>query len=257
MGLRVVETHHAAHQRLPWHVHENACLAVLLEGSFIETFRTGSVECEVPTALFKPAGEAHANDYGGRGARCLCIEFLPAEIDHLTLQRVPTDQVVTLRAPEVMRLATRMYEELRRQDAFSPLVLEGLVFELTGATFRHKGVDSIAVPARWLRATCRRLHDDFGAKLTVASLAAEAGVHPDHLSRCFRQQYGVLIGQYLRRIRLEWAATQIATTTVPLVQIALRAGFSDQCEFTRRFHEHAGTTPARYRSGLARRNQPS
>jgi AraC family transcriptional regulator len=58
----------------------------------------------------------------------------------------------------------------------------------------------------------------------------------------------VSVGEYLRRLRLDWAASQLAATETPLALLAAEAGFADQSHFTRAFKRHAGLTPARYRS---------
>ena len=73
------------------------------------------------------------------------------------------------------------------------------------------------------------------------------GVHPAHLARCFKREYGQTVGEYARALRLEWAAEQLALDDASLAEIALGAGFADQSHFTRAFRQHAGVTPGRYR----------
>jgi AraC family transcriptional regulator len=255
--LDVAETRANPGLRLPRHAHEHACLVVPLEGSFTEAFQTRSVLCDVATSLFKPAGEAHTNNYGRVGARCLVVEFRPSKMENICQRTRAFDQVATVRSGAVMQIATHVHCELARQDALSPLVVEGLVLELLGTTFRYSGSDTISRAPRWLERLRERLHDEFTVKLSIADLAADVDLHPDYVSRCFRQQYGMLIGEYVRRLRVEWAAHEIMTTQTPLVQIAQAAGFSDQSEFTRRFRELTGTTPGQYRATHAASFAPS
>ena len=72
---------------------------------------------------------------------------------------------------------------------------------------------------------------------SLTELAAEAGVHPGHLARAFRQRFGLTVCQYSRSLRLEWAASQLAGDAT-LVEVALQAGFADQSHFTREFRRH-------------------
>ena len=82
----------------------------------------------------------------------------------------------------------------------------------------------------------------------LVELAGAVGVHPTHLARVFRAHYGVSVGEYGRRLKVERAAKEVARSDTPLNVIALRAGFADQSHFTRVFKRYVGTTPARFRA---------
>jgi AraC family transcriptional regulator len=86
-------------------------------------------------------------------------------------------------------------------------------------------------------------------RVTLAELAAVAGVHRTHLVRAFRARYGVSVGAYVRRERIRWAARALRGTETPIAEIALQAGFADQSHFTRTFVKHMGVSPGRYRRG--------
>jgi AraC family transcriptional regulator len=47
--------------------------------------------------------------------------------------------------------------------------------------------------------------------------------------------------------RLEKAQELLGGTDLPLAEIALATGFSDQSHFSRRFRDHLGTTPSAFR----------
>ena len=107
-------------------------------------------------------------------------------------------------------------------------------------------------PARtgWLRGSARR-----GTGFTPMSprgppwpsWPAGVGVHPVTLARAFRRTFGCTIGEYLRRLRIERAAEQLATGTQPLAEIALAAGFADQSHFSNVFRRRVGMSPSAYR----------
>jgi AraC family transcriptional regulator len=83
----------------------------------------------------------------------------------------------------------------------------------------------------------------------LADLAREVAVHPAHLARAFRQQFGTSVGGYVRRLRLDRAAAELERSDKALAAIALAAGFADQSHFTRSFRRHTGFTPGAYRRG--------
>jgi AraC family transcriptional regulator len=55
------------------------------------------------------------------------------------------------------------------------------------------------------------------------------------------------LGSYVRRLRLDWAAVQLARSEIGLAAVALGAGFADQSHFTRAFKCYTGLTPNGYR----------
>lgn len=91
------------------------------------------------------------------------------------------------------------------------------------------------------------LNDRFREPVRISELAAVAAVHPVHFARVFRAHYGVTPGVYMRRLRLQWAARQLAVTKTSLSQIAAEAGFSDQSHFGRVFKQHFGIPPGKIR----------
>src|SRR5947208_16562995 len=74
------------------------------------------------------------------------------------------------------------------------------------------------------------------------------------LSRQFRIMFGTSPYRYLLMRRLEFARERIHRE-LPLVEVALDAGFADQAHFTRAFRSASGLTPARYRA--LRASQPT
>src|SRR5262249_18177302 len=73
-----------------------------------------------------------------------------------------------------------------------------------------------------------RLDDCFRQNFTLAELAHDAGVHPIHLAREFRNAYSMPIGEYVRRRRIDAAMNALLLSDETLSAIALQAGFSSQ-----------------------------
>jgi AraC family transcriptional regulator len=92
------------------------------------------------------------------------------------------------------------------------------------------------------------LNDQFRSSITVAQIAQAVGAHPTHLARAFRSHFGEPVGEYLRRLRVEWAKTRLLTSADALASIALQAGFNDQAHFTGWFKQQTGITPHKYRT---------
>jgi AraC family transcriptional regulator len=84
--------------------------------------------------------------------------------------------------------------------------------------------------------------------LSLDTLSAIARFSPSHFSRCFRNTTGLTPHAYVMQQRLLRARLLIASTSLGLTEIALRAGFSDQSHLTRWFQRRMGFTPGAFRS---------
>ena len=84
----------------------------------------------------------------------------------------------------------------------------------------------------------------------MRDLAEDAGVHPVHLARVFREQEGRTPGDYLQQLRIRAACHHLRERDYPLAFIAADCGLTDQSHFTRVFRKFTGNTPAQFRRAL-------
>ena len=131
-------------------------------------------------------------------------------------------------------------------DAASVLAIEGLVLEMLAEASRSKINIEKDIP-RWLKEAKDFLRENFAESFSLGAVAKIADVHPSHLSRVFREKFGCTVGEYVRRLRVEFACRQILTTEIPLSEIASNAGFSDQSHFNKIFKNLFNLTPNEYR----------
>jgi AraC family transcriptional regulator len=96
------------------------------------------------------------------------------------------------------------------------------------------------------------LHAHFQRPLELAEVAAAGPVHPTHLAAAFRHRYGVTVGAYLRRLRVDAARRAILAGDGSLSRIAVEHGFADQAHLSRLFRFHLGITPGSLRAQARR-----
>ena len=90
--------------------------------------------------------------------------------------------------------------------------------------------------------------------MTVAQLAALAGLSLFHFIRAFRSAVGETPHQYLRARRIERAKELLVTTPMPITEICDAIGFQSLGSFSSLFRRLTGETPAEYRA--RRRRSP-
>ena len=221
-------------------------LAVLVEGAMRKSLR-GGMDVATGGGLTMPAGARHGARFGRQGARVVIVKVC----DERSPAARSLDRLVELRAPALGWLARRLSVELHASDTAAPLAIEGLALELLAGATREAGRRPEPAPA-WLLSADELLRARIGDCVRLSELAAELGVEPVRLARAFRTHLGVSVGEYGRRLRIEWAASQLEAGDRPVAEIAVEAGFADQSHFTRLFKRYVGTTPARFRAYQSR-----
>ena len=103
------------------------------------------------------------------------------------------------------------------------------------------------LPPRALRRVCEYVEAHLEKNISLQMLASTAGLSMSHFARAFKQSQGVPPHEYLVRCRVRRVQELLATTDLPLSEIARASGFSDQSHCTRRFREQVGVTPSGYR----------
>ncbi len=248
-GLCVTELSFPPRLRLASHYHQRACFAVVLEGSVRKSFRQASHDLVAPGVVTMPAHERHEDRFEEAGAHILVVEATPDGVKQLSPIGALFEEIHLFRDPGLAGIAWRIRSELRAPDVVTPLALQGLVLELLATAAREFGsVRRGGLRPNWLARVEEVLRQCFADPPDVDALATEAGVHPAHLSRVFRAWHGQSLGRYVRGLRLDWVARQLAVSDLSLSELALQAGFADQSHMTREFKRYAGFSPGHYRS---------
>lgn len=233
------------------HVHSRPYFSILLHGSYREAYKGGVRECGPATAVLHPPGEVHSDQFLDSGGRIFRFEIIDKEADSCFAPQICATG--ELRNGRVRCLAAQLYWESHSLDYFSPLAAESLALEIISEATRNVfRKDKRATPS-WLVQAVELLHEALPDNLTVELIANVVGVHPVHLARVFRRRYGCSIGEYARNWRVELASRQLATSTSPIAEIAVAAGFADQSHLCRTFKAVSGLTPKEFRAVFCRR----
>jgi AraC family transcriptional regulator len=248
-----LESGYRSENRIPPHEHSAAFFDLVLAGCCAEVVDGQARERSRLTLAFHPAGEVHSSRWHGQQPRCFHIEIPPAVLGHVRQYAPILDQAVHFTAGLPLLLAARLYREFERRDEVSPLVIEGLTLELLAETARLPCSRPERKAPPWLSAVRNLLHARFAERLTLQAVAASVGIHPAHLARVFRQFHRCTLGEFVRKVRIEYVCKRLTTSDVPLAEIALEAGFSDQSHFSNTFKRWMGVSPMVFRKYSAAR----
>ncbi|HEX4759090.1 MAG TPA: AraC family transcriptional regulator [Terracidiphilus sp.] len=254
--------------------HGQFSIALVLAGTFQYRAAAGSDrkgQLMMPGSLLlgNPGQAFECGHEHGAGDRCLSFHFSQ---DYF--ERIAADagagrsrrrfQVLRLPAKgEMSELAARASAGLARtsnvQNAgpSAAAAWEEIALKLAASTLRlangevrfASGPPSSAT-ARMTRAL-RMIEKSQGSaqdsELTLQHLAQAAGLSPYHFLRTFEQVTGVTPHQYVRRLRLRHAATQLLADSSKILDIVMRCGFGDLSNFNRAFRTEFGVSPRQFR----------
>lgn len=231
------------------HMHPHGHFNITVDGGYEETILERAREHRPGGMFFYPGGEVHSQCFGSSGLSALIFVPTATSLDFLADRHVNLRDAHYVHDPVILLLARRILREQYHPDQFSELVVGGLLLE-TIATFGRAGESQTRasqVPP-WLLRVKHSLDEEPAKSITHELLAKQSGKHPVHLARAFRKEFGETVGGYQRRLRLQQAAELLLEGDTPLVEVALRCGFSSHSHFCRSFKRIHGLTPSEFRA---------
>lgn len=84
--------------------------------------------------------------------------------------------------------------------------------------------------------------------LSLDSVAQQIGIHPNYLSRLFKETMDINFVEYLNKQRIEKAKILLSTTRMTVKDIGFEVGFNSVQNYLRVFKKFENQTPTQYRS---------
>jgi transcriptional regulator GlxA family with amidase domain len=102
--------------------------------------------------------------------------------------------------------------------------------------------------APWqVRRVAEVIRENLDGNIHLCDLARECGLSVSHFTRTFRKSFGMSPYRWLLERRIDRSKELLVTSDLPIADIAVRSGFSDQTAFTRAFGRIVGDSPGRWR----------
>lgn len=239
----------------PRHSHDQFGIGLMLLGAQRSWSGIGEVESVAGDIITVNPGEMHDGAPLGGTARGWRIAYVDAAVIDRALEGELTHGFEiarpAFRDPILARRLGRLFGALT--DAAPDLLAaeEALVAALMHVLRRHAARSAPAHRASPpVAVALRRIDEAPEAPVSLAELAALAGVSRFQLLRGFVREVGTTPHAYLVQRRVRLARRLLAQGLAPAAA-ALAAGFADQSHLTRTFVRQLGITPGRYRAALA------
>jgi AraC family transcriptional regulator len=183
------------------------------------------------------------------------LDRVAAEAFGLDPVRLTVPPLDGLDLPQLRSAMRGVDAELNARGAGGPLAAESLANVLAVNLIRHvlaprrlrRGPDG-ALPRGRLRAVLEYIEEHLDASPTLEQIAAVARLSPYHFARQFKAATGLPPHEYVIARRVERAKQFLQVGgDLSLAEVAARAGFSDQSQFSRHFKRLIGVTPGQFR----------
>lgn len=251
-GLSLLCADFTTHE-YPAHIHDALMVAVTETGGSQIQADSGQEDAHSAALLVVNPAEPHSSRMNG-SSRWQYRSFY--------LERSAIDSVLRgLGTSELPRFGGNMFKDRDLIRGFLTLhrALDGhadelrrreLIVAMFGRLARRHGEGGNRVPlAPRDRVLLDRLievmRDQHAGHITLADLAAVAGLTQFQLIGLFRKGVGMTPHAYLTQIRLASARAALRRA-MPIAEAALRAGFYDQAALTRHFKRCYGITPLQF-----------
>jgi len=230
---------------VPVHTHPEGSFTFILSGFQISGAGNAPQPCGPGALIYNPPGTTHRDRFQRVESGKFLHISIPDEITQsLDLPKAPT----RLESHETLGFARAIARECLTWDERSPELAEGLCLELLADTGQPDEPPRFGSVPAWLTQAQELLTESCAESVSITKVARTVGVHPAHLARNFSRFFKRSPGEHLRRSRVAKAAELLLETNLPLAEIALASGFTDQSHFTHLFKRQTGLSPAQYRA---------
>lgn len=244
-------------QSFPNHFHAHYALGLVERGRHVCSCKNQTYVLGPGSVVVFNPGDSHAciQDEGG------AFDYRGLNIEPDVLRAWAPDGMCAKESPRFSKNVTDDAETACHLHALHEMVLNGApvlqkeeqLFLLLAALRQSCGrsvsgdmPDDTPDHRREVEAVCAFLCAHCAEHICLDTLCRHAGLSRSTLLRAFIRAKGVTPYRYLENVRIEQARA-LLRRGVPLLEAALRTGFSDQSHFTNYFSSVTGLTPGAYR----------
>jgi AraC family transcriptional regulator len=231
-------------ERVERHEHSDTHFVLVMEGAYLTSARDASGVVSDGHVLLNTPGTRHEDRFIGDG-KLITFSVADRTLEHFDGSEWVASPARRIHGTGAANALKAIAHEASNFDEVSDLEIEGIAYELLA--FAAGRFQSAMQRPRWLERARTRIMDSSRSVPSIKELACDVGVHPVHLTRSFGKFFGQTPGAMTRRVRMQRAAPFLARTRIPICEIALECGFSDQAAFTKAFTRSTGVSPLAFR----------
>lgn len=253
-----------------WHWHPECEVSVVMRGAIEVECAGESIKLEVGEGVFINTDQLHAIRPVGDAASWINTVVFSADVvsgasysTFHTKYVLPVIRNAQLHAVTLRRTSPRNCKALdglatvidiyEAEEFGYELDLRNILCDVWACVARecNTKVATSFVQGAYLKDLLTFIWEHYAEELTLADIAASAGVSVRTCSRAFKEQLNTTTFRYLMEYRVWQAAKMLTETDKTIVDICYDCGFSDPSYFAKTFRSITGSTPVVYRKNAA------
>lgn len=149
----------------------------------------------------------------------------------------------------IKSIADKMLNEYNSQNAGRETIINSLFIMLVVELSRLYTFDDQSTKNDIINIakTASYIENHFTDDLSVSSLADLVHYSERHFARLFKETYSMTPMDYIASLRIRHACTLLSDTALPIAEISMQCGYSDNNYFSRVFKKYKGVTPSQFR----------
>lgn len=221
----------------------------------IECFKSGEHERAITLLVTPEYLRDHFTSQNDQYSSPLTF-YLDTPVDNIFFSRLPI-------TPDIANAAQALYNpvvqpgfaSLYRQSRAQELLIYCL--ELLSRTPTKSYLNLKSRDIQCINKARLILEANIASPPVIRDLARHVGINESKLMTGFKQLYNQTLHDHLRSLRLNKAKSLLATTDLPITQIALEVGYDFSSNFAIAFKRHFGVTPSSIRKHRSPAKNPA
>jgi AraC family transcriptional regulator len=191
----------------------------------------------------------------------IALAFEPSTFDLLLQsadgkQSLPIMQSLAVCPPKIEHLMRALLHESLDESTEEGIGLECIATAIALSICQHAGAVSTPTKTgprlapRQIRAVQAYVETRLHQQMSLADLAASAGLSSFHFLRSFKGSLGSTPARYVMDRRMERARYLLKVSKITVSEVGISVGFEDVSHFSRAFRRAMGITPSAFRSAV-------
>ncbi|MFD0716661.1 helix-turn-helix domain-containing protein [Paenibacillus sp. GCM10027626] len=166
----------------------------------------------------------------------------------------PARRLTVFRMPQIRNWIQDFLNDASELDTVTFYQLQAYLYAMTAAMLSavHHPKEPEEDLLAYVEQTRRYMVEQFQQPMDIEKLALQSGTSSSKFYQAFRRYTGLSPHKFITKVRLDASLSMLASSMMPIIEVAHSLGYTDEYYFSRLFKKHLGMAPTEF-AGLAQK----